>query len=446
MNASIKLQKTAAPEFCNCGADMYICQVCHKDSCSKDSPSEWRPDITGNESAGNVCPECVKRKLQKTASFDITTQLGKTLRVSPERYVARIAEQVAEEGVGPLTPELLKQALDEDLQEDTPLEDVARFYSEIKHQLFSKRQQKTATVVPMSKETLDTVRSQPHVYGLPDEAKGWDDTQIEEWFYHQVKTAAKDPYVGLTLDLGNARVKVVEYASGYMEGPDRYWVEILNGTFHTLNKGEQFTLTERTLRKYLQGEADRTQNYIDVLQQSASIELQKTAATLGDTLNDASNRDMQNAEQYKQLAEMPIDPQAQVALQEMSDMEGQVAAKGQDVINMLQGQASTKRALEETQELAPGMDHGAYIQAYNYFLKELLDGESFSALIPEMKDKWDMNDEQIAFLRNDIRQRTEQYRMRVDASSRKLRRWLWSSPATCGPPPRTTTRATRCGP
>lgn len=51
--------------FCECGADMYICQMCGKDLCSKDYPSEWRPDITENESAGNVCPSCVKAALKR---------------------------------------------------------------------------------------------------------------------------------------------------------------------------------------------------------------------------------------------------------------------------------------------------------------------------------------------------------------------------------------------
>ncbi len=38
----------------------YICQVCGKIKCCKCDPPEWRPDITGHKSAGNVCPKCLK--------------------------------------------------------------------------------------------------------------------------------------------------------------------------------------------------------------------------------------------------------------------------------------------------------------------------------------------------------------------------------------------------
>lgn len=49
-------------DFCRkCGADTYICQVCGKILCGMESPSEWRPDITGHKSAGNVCPSCLKK-------------------------------------------------------------------------------------------------------------------------------------------------------------------------------------------------------------------------------------------------------------------------------------------------------------------------------------------------------------------------------------------------
>jgi hypothetical protein len=49
------------PSFCDiCGADMYICQKCGRDLCSDTEQPKWRPDITGNKSAGNVCPDCIK--------------------------------------------------------------------------------------------------------------------------------------------------------------------------------------------------------------------------------------------------------------------------------------------------------------------------------------------------------------------------------------------------
>lgn len=49
------------PRFSDCceNADMYLCQVCGKDKCSGCQDSVWRPDITGHEGAGNVCPSCL---------------------------------------------------------------------------------------------------------------------------------------------------------------------------------------------------------------------------------------------------------------------------------------------------------------------------------------------------------------------------------------------------
>lgn len=46
-------------KFCDeCGADMYICQVCGRDLCSVLHPAVWNEEATGNKHAGNVCPEC----------------------------------------------------------------------------------------------------------------------------------------------------------------------------------------------------------------------------------------------------------------------------------------------------------------------------------------------------------------------------------------------------
>lgn len=56
------------PHFCSkCSAkgitsDEYICQVCGSIKCSVEEPSEWRPDLTGKESAGNICPVCLRTK------------------------------------------------------------------------------------------------------------------------------------------------------------------------------------------------------------------------------------------------------------------------------------------------------------------------------------------------------------------------------------------------
>lgn len=46
------------PTFDEFGGDEWICQVCGKIQSSQ-VESEWRPDITGHKSAGNVCPICV---------------------------------------------------------------------------------------------------------------------------------------------------------------------------------------------------------------------------------------------------------------------------------------------------------------------------------------------------------------------------------------------------
>ncbi len=48
------------PHFSESGNDTYICQRCARVFDSVEQPSQWRPDITGNSSAGNVCPACVR--------------------------------------------------------------------------------------------------------------------------------------------------------------------------------------------------------------------------------------------------------------------------------------------------------------------------------------------------------------------------------------------------
>lgn len=48
--------------FCKCGADEYVCQVCGKvrcsGNCSEGMPSEWMK-IPGKGFSGNVCLECI---------------------------------------------------------------------------------------------------------------------------------------------------------------------------------------------------------------------------------------------------------------------------------------------------------------------------------------------------------------------------------------------------
>ncbi len=80
--------------FSSCceGADMYICQVCGKDLCSKCKKPEWRPDITKHKSAGNVCPECIRvydvfQRLDKAAKENN----GVVTDVSKEELIACFA-------------------------------------------------------------------------------------------------------------------------------------------------------------------------------------------------------------------------------------------------------------------------------------------------------------------------------------------------------------------
>lgn len=47
------------PHFTEDGREEWICQACGGIYDDR-TPSEWRPDITGNEHASNVCPQCVK--------------------------------------------------------------------------------------------------------------------------------------------------------------------------------------------------------------------------------------------------------------------------------------------------------------------------------------------------------------------------------------------------
>ena len=77
------------PHFSDCGKpghlDTYICQVCGQVHCSGCVPSEWRPDITGNSSAGNVCRNCLntrgnRNEVTKVTKSAIKTYLKKRLK------------------------------------------------------------------------------------------------------------------------------------------------------------------------------------------------------------------------------------------------------------------------------------------------------------------------------------------------------------------------------
>jgi hypothetical protein len=66
------------PHFSNCcGKDEYVCQKCGKILCSECHPSEWRPDITGHQSAGNVCPECLKNFVPMPVHQKVTRSMIK---------------------------------------------------------------------------------------------------------------------------------------------------------------------------------------------------------------------------------------------------------------------------------------------------------------------------------------------------------------------------------
>ena len=59
------------PHFSECceGADTYICQRCGRIRCGSCQPGKWRPDITGNSSAANVCMSCIE-EVDKPAKTD----------------------------------------------------------------------------------------------------------------------------------------------------------------------------------------------------------------------------------------------------------------------------------------------------------------------------------------------------------------------------------------
>jgi hypothetical protein len=48
------------PHFNAAGHDTYICQVCTGIFDAVTATATWRPDVTGNVSAGNVCPGCLE--------------------------------------------------------------------------------------------------------------------------------------------------------------------------------------------------------------------------------------------------------------------------------------------------------------------------------------------------------------------------------------------------
>lgn len=52
------------PHFDSEGNDTYLCQLCGnvRSVTTRDTLPQWRPDLTGHEGAGNVCPTCIKQR------------------------------------------------------------------------------------------------------------------------------------------------------------------------------------------------------------------------------------------------------------------------------------------------------------------------------------------------------------------------------------------------
>lgn len=101
------------PHFSDCcGRDEYVCQVCGAILCSSCHPSEWRPDITGSKSAGNVCPTCLVKAVPAVAKSKIT----KTAKLSFLR------DKLASDGtwaLRALAPIFSRQTADEQAAEIT---------------------------------------------------------------------------------------------------------------------------------------------------------------------------------------------------------------------------------------------------------------------------------------------------------------------------------------
>lgn len=49
------------PLFSDEGHDCVICQTCSRLVDTGVEAITWRPDLTGNESAGNVCESCIEK-------------------------------------------------------------------------------------------------------------------------------------------------------------------------------------------------------------------------------------------------------------------------------------------------------------------------------------------------------------------------------------------------
>jgi hypothetical protein len=79
------------PTFSKNGNDEYICQKCARIFDSVEQPSQWRPDITGHTSAGNVCPSCVQKHETTPISLaeHCRQESGGLEGVALQRYINR---------------------------------------------------------------------------------------------------------------------------------------------------------------------------------------------------------------------------------------------------------------------------------------------------------------------------------------------------------------------
>jgi hypothetical protein len=95
-----------SPHFSQSGNDTYICQVCATIFDSVECPPVWRPDLTGNRSAGNICPACLKDKTSGNGSKPLKTAmewlreangLGKTIHTVNRSHTVLMAGRLLTE-------------------------------------------------------------------------------------------------------------------------------------------------------------------------------------------------------------------------------------------------------------------------------------------------------------------------------------------------------------
>lgn len=77
------------PSFSKSGHDEVKCQVCGRLVDTGIEKVEWRPDLTGNKRAGNVCRNCLNK----------APRLGISLREEPEQEI--IEQEIVDMGKVP---------------------------------------------------------------------------------------------------------------------------------------------------------------------------------------------------------------------------------------------------------------------------------------------------------------------------------------------------------